>query len=219
MSPRSNYQTGHYRLASLESELQAVVGAASDLRKVEEMLTHCVDTDTDLHEVCEELEEACWTSAVVRYERAFGGRRWPSRAIVLDRLSSRQLETHHFIRFLRDKMFAHAIGGVGEDFEVTAFVCPLTSGGFQLAGVGPRPRYIVSPGTDLAREFLALVRVIRPLVDAYRWSLQEDVRRRLSAMPLDRVVKGGPIDQTPLLLDRSSGAFQRYLRRALGSMN
>jgi hypothetical protein len=214
--PRVVGEAGNYQLVRPERELQAIVGAVSDLRKADEMLQHCVETDTELHEVCEELEEACWTTAVVRYERAFACRPWPSQAIVLDNLSPQQLETHHFIRFLRDKMFAHAIGGIGEDFEVTAFVSSTYGGGLGLIGVGPRPRYIVSPGADFANEFLDLVRFVFPLVSAYRWKLQNDVRQKLQAMPVEQVVKGLPIEQAPLTLDRASNDFQKYLRKATG---
>ncbi len=214
MRQNISLERGHYRLAEPAIELQAVAGAASDLRTAEEMLLNCIETDTELHTICDELEQACWTTAVIRYERAFSGRSWPFNSVVLDQLTSAQHETHHFIRFLRDKLFAHAIGGLGEDFEVTAYVCPVYGGGFELAGVGPRPRYITSPGTDLAGEFLDLLRAVRPLVDAHEWVVQEATRLKLRAIPLEHAIKGRPIEQRPLTLNKTAAEFRRYLRKA-----
>jgi hypothetical protein len=206
---------GNYRLVKPEQDLQAVCCAATDLRIAEEMIQHCIETDSELHEICEELEEACWTTALIRYERAFYQRGKLLR-LVFGSLSLADQETHHYFNFLRDKLFAHSLG-VGEDFEVTAFVRPVHGGGLEIGGVGPRPRRICSPGTDLAKELLSLVQTVRRVVETHRWRLQVEAVARLQAMPIDDVVKGRSFDKPePLSIDRSSTAFRTYLKRAVG---
>ena len=209
-------EMGNYRLRTPAVALQSLAGARIDLRIVEEMLQHCLDPDGEVHALCDELEEACWTTAVIRYARCFSARSWPAREVVTDKLSANQLETHHYFRFLRDKMFGHAIG-VGEDFEVTAAVCPGTSRKLEVVAVGPRPRRISSPGSDLAKEFLELVRVVRALVDPAYERLFAQLLRELRAMPLEEAVKGLPVQQLNLPWGKDQPEFRKYLERALAN--
>jgi len=209
-------ESGNYYLASPPMELMAVAGAMTDLRIVREMLQHCLETDGELHSECEELEEACWTTAVLRYERCFSNRPWPYKKVIEERLSRDHLVTHHFFRYLRDKMFSHSVG-VGEDFEITAYIFTNSAGIPQIVGIGPRPRRICSPGEDLAREFLELVEVVSRLVSNHFESIRTTLITELRSFPVASVVKGRPVKQKKLDISKDEPGFQKYLARALGA--
>lgn len=200
---------GNYRLRSPEISLQKLTAARIDLRIADEMLEHCVDTDGGLHDECEQLEEACWTTAAIRYRRCFNSRTVCQ--IALSELTDEQFELHHYFCYLRDKMFSHDVG-IGQDFEVTAYVAGTLRDDAQLVAVSPRPRRISSPGSDLAKEFLALVRQIRPKVEAAFEQETAVAVRRLRTLPLREVVRGEPIDQSPIPRGRDQPGFQSYLR-------
>ena len=207
-------EAGNYRLRSSAKALQSLAGARIDLQIAEDMLRHCIEPGGAMRSACSELEEACWTTAIVRYERCFSGRSWPTKEVVTDRLSGPQLEAHHYFRYLRDKMFSHAVG-VGEDFEITAAVFFGASKGLEIVAVGARPRRISSPGSDLAYEFLELVKVVRGLVDPFYELLRNQLRDELRGMPLSEVIRGGPVRQVDLSLGKSDPGFRHYLERAL----
>jgi hypothetical protein len=209
-------EMGNYRLKVPAVDLQSLAGAITDLQIAEDMLQHCIESDIEIHDTCEELEEACWTTAVIRYERSFSCRSWPSKEIVIDKLSATQLETHHFFRFLRDKMFGHALG-VGEDFEITAAVYPGSSGKLEIVGVGPRPRRISSPGSDLAKEFSELVTFVRQLVEQAYERMKAQLLRDLRGKAITEMVKGLPVIQTDLPWGKDDRSFRRYLDAATRS--
>lgn len=210
-------EEGTYRLKDDQTArlLQSMAGAKTDLWIAEDMLNHCIDTDGEVHQLCEELEEACWTTAVIRYERCFNQRSWPAEEIVLSKLTQEQLVSHHYFRFLRDKMFGHALG-VGEDFEITAVIFPMGPGGaMRLGGIGPKPRRISSPGTDAAKEFLDLVKTVRALINPAFWAMCSRFTAQMQQLPLDDVIKGGPIPDQPLPWGKEHKAFKEYLDKAL----
>lgn len=209
-------EAGAYRLKDAQATgvLQSMAGAKTDLWIAEDMLNHCIETDGDLHEMCEELEEACWTTAVIRYERCFSQRCWPAEDIVLSKLTEEQLVSHHYFRFLRDKMFGHGLG-VGEDFEITAAIRPIGPGGaMRIIGVGPKPKRISSPGTDAAKEFLDLVKTVRDLVDPAFWAMCARLTAQMQQLPLDQAIKGSPIPDGALPWGKDQKAFRDYLDKA-----
>lgn len=207
-------QEGWYRLKNPESDVDALAGAYYDLWVTEDMLSHCLDTSDPVHQACEELEEGCWTAAIVRYERAFNGLPKRLSSLVLSHLSPSQMESHHFFRFLRDKMFAHRTG-VGDDFQARGAVFPQPDGNLCLVNVAPRASRISSLGTDMASEFHALVVVARSIVTPLLELSKAEATKRLQASPLDDVVRGGPLPKPDLTPKKSDPDFQRYLARAL----
>lgn len=206
--------SGNYRLRVPAASLQSLAGAKTDLRIVEEMLQCCGAADEEGFRYCNEHEEACWTTAIIRYERCFSGRSWAAQEIVTSKLSQAQLETHHYFRYLRDKMFSHALG-VGEDFEVTAAVYPGPSGKLEIVGVEPRPRRISSPGRDLAKEFLDLVLVIRALVEPAYEAMKTELYSNLRNLPIEDAVKGLPIEKADLPWGKDQPGFRKYFEIAM----
>ncbi|HEY9255779.1 MAG TPA: hypothetical protein VIP30_14720 [Stenotrophomonas sp.] len=206
-------ESGNYRLAIPEPRLQIAAGVRTDLQLVREMLDHCVEIHDPIHDLCDELEEACWTTALVRYARCFSGRAWLA-DLVEPELNNEEFESHHYFRFIRDKMIGHAVAGLGEDFEVTAVVSLNLMGQHEIVAVGARPRRICSPGQNLAREFLALVVRVSAVVDAYYERERIRVLRFLRTKPMAEVVKDNPIVHVDLSLDKTNRQFRKYLDQA-----
>lgn len=207
-------QEGWYRLRNPESSIDALAGAHYDLWVTEDMLSHCLDTTDPVHELCEELEEACWTAAIVRYERAFDGLPKRLSSIVLSNLNSAQLESHHFFRYLRDKMFAHRTG-VGDDLQARGAVFPQANGALHLVNVAPRASRISSLGTDKATEFHALVVAVRTIILPMLEQAKVEATNRLKSFPIDEVVRGLPLPKPDLTPTKSDPEFQKYLANAL----
>lgn len=207
-------EPGWYKLRNSETEIDALAGAHYDLWVVEDMLAHCLDTSGDLHKTCEELEEACWTAAIVRYERAFNGLPSSLHQSILTGLSQTQVESHHFFRYLRDKMFAHRTG-IGDDLKARAAVFPLPGGEVGLVTVAPRASRISSLGTDMASEFYALVVTVRAIVMPLLERKKREATRRLQSRPLSEVVKGTPLALPELTPKKDDLEFMQYLARAL----
>lgn len=205
---------GWYRLRTPESDVDALAGAHYDLWVTEDMLAHCLDTEGELHNLCEELEEACWTAAIVRYERAFDGLPKRLSSVVLANLTRAEVVSHHFFRYLRDKMFAHRTG-VGDDLKARAAVFPQSGGELHLVNVAPRASRISSLGTDMAKEFHALVVHVRGILMPMLEQAKIDATQRLQALPLNDVVKGEALPKPDLTPKKAHPDFQKYLERAL----
>jgi len=178
------------------------------------MLGHCIETDSEVHGMCEELEEACWTTALVRYARCFSGRQWLT-GVVEAKFSAKQYEDHLYFRFIRDKMIGHAIGGLGEDFEVTAAVFPGSKGRLEVVGVGARPRRVCSLGENMARDFLLLVEHVAQIVDELYARERTHALTALRQQSLSDVVRGQPIGTADLDMTRHGALFRRYFNKAL----
>lgn len=206
-------ESGNYRLKVPVTSLESLAGAITDLQIVAEMLEHCCGDDAQGSGASIDFEEACWTTAIVRYERCFSGRSWAAKEIVTDRLSRAQFEAHNYFRYLRDKMFSHALG-VGEDFEITAAVYPGPSRKLEIVGVGPRPRRISSPGQDLAWEFMELVVVVRDLVEPAYEAQKAKLLSELRTVPIQAAVKGRPLKKTDLPWGKDQPDFRKYLENA-----
>jgi hypothetical protein len=205
-------EAGNYRLTISTRTLSTMAGIRDDLRIAEEMLEWCVEADSELHDQCEVLEEACWTTAVIRYFRCFKQRPWPKEE-ALAQLSPEELESHQFFFFLRDRFFAHEIGGVGEDFEVSAYVRAKYDGAFEIAAVGPAPRRICSLGTDLAGDLLTVVQKMRTIVDVMYESERSAVMQTASSLPLTEAIRGDPLAVDELSISKNHPAFRtQYLK-------
>jgi len=116
-------------------------------------------------------------------------------------------------------MIGHAIGGLGEDFEVTAAVYPGPKGVLEVVGVGPRPRRIFSPGENLASEFLELVEVVSALLERHFEGERARVLALLRSVPVLSAVKGAPLMQSDIKLEKSDPKFRDFLAIARGRIN
>lgn len=211
-------EAGNYRLRIPQRALQSLAGARIDLRVAEDMIQHCIDTDDEIHEMCDELEEACWTAALTRYKRAFSQASWAADEVVISNLTYEQFESHFFFLFLRDRLFSHSLG-FGEDFEITAAVFPQGGARLGIVGVGPRPRRISSPGADLAKDFLDLLNVVRSLVEPHYEHRRATLLHELSLLPLGDVAKGKPVNQQAFTLTKDDPIFRRFFKEAAERRN
>jgi hypothetical protein len=205
---------GVYKLKHREKRLEDLEGARIDLDIAQTAIQFCVDADTVDGDQPESFEEAYWTTALIRYSRAFSQKIWLVNGFVLPELTKTQRESHHYFIHIRNKMIAHGVG-LGSDIEVRASVYPLPTPGSPvgIVGVGAAPRRISSPGTDAAKEFLALLIKVSRIVNNVCEKERRKVESKLQQMPLSDVVST-PLTAGPLPWGKSEKTFLKHLKEA-----
>ncbi len=137
---------------------RCVYGASRDISIAKEMIERCCSQNLGLEDEREaDIEEAFWTTALIRYSRARKGHGKRKEHIAAwENLSPELSKIDVEMRMLRDKLYAHGTG-IGEDYQVFATVGDSFTGTVRVYGVGIGTKRVVSPGSDKAKEFLLLL--------------------------------------------------------------
>jgi len=149
----------NYRIETPKSRvLSAIHAARRDLLVSEEMIRAILSQEDPPDD--DPLEEAAWTTAAIRYARAWKLPGYPNaiREEIIASLNEVQRDIHTHVLTIRDAMYAHQLG-VGTDYTVTANVGSDSLGNLRLWGVGIQSHRISSPGLDAASDFLQLLEV------------------------------------------------------------
>lgn len=198
---------GRYHLRIKERTLESWARAHIDLWTAHDMFQFCLGAKG-------EQREAFWTTALVRYVRAFSQVHWPAHEVVVSNLTQEQLVTHNFIRYLRDQMFSHPLG-VGDNYELTASVMPDGAGRLSIVAVVPINWRIASLETELAQEFLDLTKLVRELETSGFERAKAVKLAEYQRQPMEEVLRPGMVQ--PATIDiwpkKTDHRFLKWMRK------
>lgn len=210
---------GNYVISSSKADRYlSVAVAVLDLKIAKEMIEQCLGDD-DADET-RDHHEAYWTTALIRFRRAFSkGRRatWEHDAII-GSLSLESQESYAQFRMLADKFVAHSVG-IGEDMAVTAVLGPGADNTVVVYGAAVRKTRVSSPGTNLARRLLTLLAELIPVIGVVEDAAHRELLQELRGWPAADLVKGGIYEKGVHFDDTSDlyrNALKAYRRRPSG---
>ena len=202
---------GNYVITGQAADrFRSVAVAALDLRIAKEMIEQCVEDDDS--DETSERHEAYWTTALIRFRRAFvKGRHvaWGHEALVAA-LEPNLKESYARFRMLADKFVAHPVG-IGEDMAVTAVLGPSAEGRVTVYGATVRKTRVSSPGTNLAKELSALLNKLIPLANVIEETARTELLDELKTWVSSDLVKGGLYEKT-INFDETSTLYKKSLK-------
>ncbi|WP_290591769.1 hypothetical protein [Arenimonas sp. SCN 70-307] len=195
----------------LSKTLEAIHAARRDFDIAKQMIEGVLEVDAV--DINSNLEEAAWTTAVIRYTRGWKLLGYPAsiRAEVLRNLNDSQRDVHAQILTIRDAMYAHHLG-VGTGYSVTAKVGPDSTGLPQLWGVGIQSHRVASPGLDDAARFLELLTITSRVFLAHENRTSELLWVELLALDPSEWIRLGPY-KPELNYGESSRIYRREKRK------
>jgi hypothetical protein len=196
---------------------RAVGVALLDLQISKRMIDRCVtDREDQEDEALEDealyLEEAFWTTALIRFRRAFTkgrGTDW-GHGELLSRLAPEHRASHERFYMLADKFIAHPVG-IGEDMAVTAVLGPGIGDSIVVYGGALRKRRVSSPGTDLAKELRALLEELIALVAARENTAHREFLEEIRTWAPAELLRGG-MYESEIHFDEASELYRRTLK-------
>ncbi|MBW8312571.1 MAG: hypothetical protein K0M64_11125 [Rhizobium sp.] len=200
--------TDNYVIATAAAGIyRAVHAARTDIGIAIDMIGLVVGDDAE--EPADFVEEAAWTTAAIRYARAWKVPLLPEKARVrfLGCLTEAQLAAHQHVMTIRDAMYAHQVG-VGIDMTVTAVVGPDSSGKSCLWGMGIQSSRISSPGTNAAKQFLEILQVAHEQLEQLERESHRLALEDLQSRPAEEWILRG-IYQKNLQFDIRGATYRR----------
>lgn len=194
----------------IADKFTSVAAARLDLLIAKEMIECCLDPDSESHE---HLEEACWTTALIRFRRAFTkgrGSDWGHKLVLAD-LAQNLRSSYDRFYMLADKFIAHPTG-VGEDMAATAVLGPDPDDSVIVYGGAVRKSRVSSPGNLLAEEFLTLLTELIARVSAREDSVHNEFLATIRTWPGPDLVSGG-IYRESTNFDDSSPIYRKALNK------
>lgn len=194
----------------IADKFTSVAVARIDLLVAKEMIECCLGTQNESHE---HLEEACWTTALIRFRRAFTkgrGRDWGHEHMLAGLAQVGRVSYDRFY-MLADRFIAHPTG-VGEDMAATAVLGPGPDDSVIVYGGTVRKTRVSSPGKQLAEEFLTLLTELIALVSAREDSVHEEFLATIRTWSGSDLVSGG-IYQESINFDDSSPTYRKALKK------
>ena len=194
----------------IADKFTSVAVARIDLLIAKDMIECCLGTDDESHE---HLEEACWTTALIRFRRAFSkgrGTDWGHKD-VLAKLTRDQQASYDRFYMLADKFIAHPTG-VGEDMAATAVLGPGPGDSVIVYGGAVRKTRVSSPGELLADEFLAILKELISIVWELEVIVHEEFLATIRKWPDADLVSGG-LYRESTNFDDSSPVYRKAMKK------
>lgn len=202
---------GNYVIhGEVADHFRAVSGALVDLQIAKRMIARCVIDREDGEE--DDLEEAFWTTSLIRFRRAFAKGRgfdWGHRGLLAN-LSPELRASYERFYMLADKFIAHGVG-VGEDLAATAVLGPGVGDSVIVYGGTVRKTRVSSPGTDLAKELLTLLAELVPLVAAREDIVHREFIEAIRTWPPADLLRGGRYESATHF-DDTSALYRRVMK-------
>lgn len=208
-------EAGSYVIRGDAAErFSAVCVARIDLEIAKGMIERCLeklDSEKESH-----LEEAFWTTGLIRFRRAFSkGRKvdW-GHGNVLSNLGPENRASYDRFYLLADKFIAHPVG-IGEDMTATAELGPGEDGSVIVYAGAVRLRRVFSPGADLADEFLSLLAKLVSLVAEHEDKTHQEYLREIRTWSPTELLKGGRYEEA-VHFDETSALYRRESKKSYG---
>lgn len=191
---------------------RAVGVALLDLKIANGMIARCIDDRDDDDD--DDLEEALWTTALIRFRRAFTkgrGADW-GYSDLLSALTPERRASFDLFYMFADKFIAHPVG-IGEDMAVTAEIGPGVDGSAVVYGGCVREARVSSPGTDLAKELLILLAELIDLVAMREGIVHREFIEAIRLWWSSADLLRDGMYESSINFDRTSGLYRKELKK------